>query len=64
MRQERLILRLAHSGGVSLAMEENEAADPIRVCLLGADAVATHSDRVTHLLEKARSTRPYGQALV
>jgi len=57
MRQKRLNLQLAHFGGVPLAVEENKAAYPAGVCLLGANAVVTHPDRVTHPIEQARLAR-------
>ena len=52
MRQECFNLELAHFAGVPLAVEEDEAADPVRVRLLGADAVVAHPDRVTHPIEE------------
>ena len=57
MRQKRLDLQLAHFGGVPLAVEENKAPNPAGVCLLGADAVVPHPNRITHPLKQARLTR-------
>ena len=54
MREERLNLDLAHFARVPLAVEDDEAANPVGVSLLGADAVVAHPDRVTHPIEETR----------
>ena len=50
--EERLDLRAAHIFGVALAVEQDEAPDPIDVGLLGADGVVLDANRVAHLIEQ------------
>ena len=44
--------RTSHFSRVSLAVEKNEASNPVDVCLLGANAVVLETDALTHLVEK------------
>src|SRR2546423_807837 len=48
-------LLLAHFVGVPFVMEENEAADPIDVGLLGPQAVMLHAQVPVDALEQSRS---------
>jgi hypothetical protein len=54
-RQVRDKLRnlfLGHLARVPFLVEENEAPDPIRLRLLGADAVMPQPNRLAHLVEE------------
>ena len=42
----------AHLGGVALAVEEDEALDPVDLGALGADAIMLEPQAVTDLLEE------------
>jgi hypothetical protein len=46
-----------HESGSVDAMKQNEASDPLQVCLLGADAVVANADELTHLIEQPWRTR-------
>jgi hypothetical protein len=51
--QEKLDLGGAHRRWVSLAVETDEASNPIDVRLLGADAVMAKADSIAYLVEQA-----------
>ena len=53
VREERDDLVRPHVARVTLCVEENEAAHPVDVDLLGAMAVVLVADRLAHLFEKA-----------
>lgn len=55
MIQKRCHLRLAHGFGVALAVEKDEAPDPVRVRLLRAPAVIAATDRLVHPVEQTRA---------
>lgn len=50
--QERLHFRRSQVLGVTLAVKEDEALDPVQVRLLGADAVVLEADDGAHLLQE------------
>jgi hypothetical protein len=54
MRQERLDLPGSQRARVGLAVEDDEASNPIHISLLGADAVVLAPDVVAHAVEQAR----------
>ena len=53
MREKARHLVLAHSRGMLLTVEENEAPNPVDVGLLGANAVVTNPNRFAYLIEQA-----------
>ena len=57
VREESVDLPLAHLGRMPLAVEQDEAADPGGVRLLGAEAVVAHPDRLAEAIEQTRSAR-------
>ena len=50
--EERLNLYHAHVLGVTLAVKENVASDPLEIGLFGANQVMLLPDNVTHLIEQ------------
>jgi hypothetical protein len=52
--QKRGELRCAHLSRVALAVKQDEAPDPLHICLLGTDAVVPKPDHLAHLIEQAR----------
>jgi hypothetical protein len=54
MGEEGFYLGRAHLCRMTLGVEENEASDPFRVRLFGADAVVLGADAVAYLVEQAR----------
>lgn len=50
--KKRLDLRRAHVDRVALAVEQDEALDPVAIGLLGAQAVVTGADGRAHLVEQ------------
>lgn len=54
MRQERGYFRFGHLVGMTFAMEENVALDPVDVSLLSANAEMLAPNHVTHLIEQFR----------
>jgi hypothetical protein len=55
MIQERCHLGLAHRIRVALAIEEDEALDPVHVRFLGARAIVAAPDRLMHAIEQPRA---------
>jgi hypothetical protein len=55
--QETLDLGCAHGCRKSLAVEADEALNPVEVRLLGADAVVSKADPIAYLIEQARTPR-------
>ncbi len=53
MREKSLHLRRAHLRGMTLGVKQDKAANPIRIGLLGADAVVLKTDCIPHLVEQA-----------
>jgi hypothetical protein len=56
-RQEARELRRSHLGGVPLAVEEDVAADPGDVHLLGATAIVPGANGMAHAIEQPRLRR-------
>ncbi len=52
--EEGFDLGLAHPGGVLFVVEQDEAADPVQIDLLGLVGVALAAQDVADLLEQAR----------
>ena len=53
MRQERFDFRRSELDGMPLAVESDEASNPVDVCLLRADAVVPKANGLPDLIEQA-----------
>ena len=60
--QETLDFGGSHLPGVALAVEEDEAANPLDVGILRADAVVLEPDAVSHLIQEAGLGWQHGQS--
>jgi hypothetical protein len=59
-RQEARDLCRTHGGGMALSVEEDVAADPRDVRLLGATAIVPGSNGIAHAIEKPRARGALG----
>jgi len=55
--EELADLLAAHLLRMPLVVEEDEAADPIHIGVLGSHAVVADADRIPHLVEQPRLLR-------
>jgi hypothetical protein len=55
--EERAEMLRAELAGMTFAMKEDVAANPVQIGLLGANAVVLDTDDVAHLIEQAAATR-------
>jgi hypothetical protein len=51
--QELFHLRRAQRGGMLLALEQDEALDPVHLRWLGTDAVVLEAELLAHLIQEA-----------
>jgi hypothetical protein len=59
MIEKRRHFRLAEHLRMALAIEEDEAPDPVHIGFLGAPTVVPHPNRLMHALEQPRAAYLY-----